>query len=54
MSLNGKAALNVEEVIENADASWNITEMWDALDRSFDHLVSIILYRNISSLPPDT
>ncbi len=35
MSLEGKAALKVEEVIMNANGMSNITEMWKALDCAF-------------------
>ncbi len=35
MSLEGKAALKVEEVIENADSTSNVTKMWGALDHTF-------------------
>ncbi len=43
MSLEGKAALKVEEVIMNAKGTSNFSGMWDALDRAFlliDHRVS--------------
>ncbi len=35
MSLEGKAALKVEEVIMNTKGTSNLTEMWNALDRAF-------------------
>ncbi len=35
MSLEGKAALIVEEFIMNAQVTSNVTEMWNALDRAF-------------------
>ncbi len=35
MSLEGKAALKIEEVIENDDSTWNFTKMWEALDHAF-------------------
>ncbi len=35
MSLEGKAALKAEEVVQNADGTSNINEMWDALDHAF-------------------
>ncbi len=35
MSLEGKAALKVEEVIENAVSTGNISDIWEALDRAF-------------------
>ncbi len=35
MSLKGKAALKVEEIIESADVTWDVTKMWDALDDAF-------------------
>ncbi len=35
MSLEGKAALKVEEVVENADSTGNVSDMWEALDRAF-------------------
>ncbi len=35
MSLEGKAALKVEEVVMNANGTSNLTEMWNALDHSF-------------------
>ncbi len=35
MSLEGKAALKIEEVIENANSTWNITNIWEALDHAF-------------------
>ncbi len=35
MSLEGKAALKVEEVVMNANGMSNVTEMWNALDRAF-------------------
>ncbi len=35
MSLQGKAALKVEEVVMNANGTSNITEMWNALDCAF-------------------
>ncbi len=35
MSLEGKAALKVKEVVMNANGMSNVTEMWDALDRAF-------------------
>ncbi len=35
ISLEGKAALKVEEVVESADGTWDNTKMWDALDRAF-------------------
>ncbi len=35
MSLEGKAALKVEEVVENADSTWNATKMWEALELAF-------------------
>ncbi len=35
MSLEGKAAMNVEEVVINASGTSNGTEMWEALDRAF-------------------
>ncbi len=34
MSLEGKAALKVEEVVMNANGISNVTKMWDALDRA--------------------
>ncbi len=35
MSLEGKAALKVEEVVMNAEDMSNITKMWDALSHAF-------------------
>ncbi len=35
MSLEGKAALNVEEVVMNADGMSNVTEMWDTIGHAF-------------------
>ncbi len=35
MSLEGKAALKVEEVVINASGTSNVAEMWDDLDRAF-------------------
>ncbi len=35
MNLIGKAVLKVEEIIENANGTLNVFEMWDALDRAF-------------------
>ncbi len=35
MSLEGKAALKVEEVVMNAYGMTNIAEMWNALDHAF-------------------
>ncbi len=35
MSLEGKAALKVQEVIMNANGTSNVTEIWDALDHAF-------------------
>ncbi len=35
MSLEGKAALKVEEVVINTSGMSNVTEMWNALDRAF-------------------
>ncbi len=35
MSLEGKAALKVEEVIMNAKGMSDLAGMWDALDRAF-------------------
>ncbi len=35
MSLEGKAALKVEEVVENADSTVNVSDMWEALDHAF-------------------
>ncbi len=35
MSLEGKAALKVEQVIMNANGTSNLTEMWNALSRAF-------------------
>ncbi len=35
MSLEGKAALKVEEIIMNAQGTSNVAEMWNALDRAF-------------------
>ncbi len=43
MSLEGKAALKVEEVIMNANGTSNLTEIWNALDHAFlsiDHCES--------------
>ncbi len=49
MSLECKAALKVEEVVENAKGRSNITEMWDTLDQAF--LPTIIMNQSIDSLP---
>ncbi len=38
MILEGKAALKVEEVVENVDGTWNITDIWDAFDHAFLHI----------------
>ncbi len=35
MSLEGEAALKVEEVIENADSTGNVSNIWEALDNAF-------------------
>ncbi len=35
MSLEGKTALKVEEVVENADSTGNVFDMWEALDHPF-------------------
>ncbi len=35
MSLEGKAALKVEEIVMNAKGTSNFAGMWDALDRAF-------------------
>ncbi len=35
MSLEGKAALKVEELVENADSTGNVSDMWEALDHAF-------------------
>ncbi len=35
MSLEGKAALKVEEVVINADSTGNVSDMWEALDHAF-------------------
>ncbi len=35
MSLEGKAALKVEEVVMNAKGTSNLARMWDALDSAF-------------------
>ncbi len=35
ISLEGKAALKIEEVLESADGTWDVTKMWDALDPAF-------------------
>ncbi len=35
MSLEGKAALKVEEVVMNANSMSNVSEMWEALDCAF-------------------
>ncbi len=35
MSLEGKAALKVEEVVESPDGSMHITKMLEVLDRAF-------------------
>ncbi len=35
MSLEGKAALKVEEIIINANGMSNVTEMWDTFDLAF-------------------
>ncbi len=43
MSLEGKAAPKVEEVVMNAEGTSNITEMWNTLDHAFlpiDHCES--------------
>ncbi len=43
MSLEGKAALQVDEVIMNANGTSNLTEMWNALNHAFlpiDHCES--------------
>ncbi len=43
MSLEGKAALKVEEVIMNAKGMSSVAEMWNALDHAFlpiDHCES--------------
>ncbi len=43
MSLEGKAALKVEEVVMNANGTSNLTEMWNAHDHAFlpiDHCES--------------
>ncbi len=34
MSLEGKAALKVEEVVENADSTRNVSDMCEALDHA--------------------
>ncbi len=38
MSLEGKAALQVERLVRNAKGKPNIAEMWKALDRAFLHI----------------
>ncbi len=35
MSLEGKAALKVEEVVMNANSTSDVAEMWNALDHAF-------------------
>ncbi len=35
MSLEGKAAMKVEEVVMNAKGTSNVTEMWNAPDHAF-------------------
>ncbi len=35
MSLEGKTARKVEEVIINASGTSNVTEMWDTLNHAF-------------------
>ncbi len=35
MRLEGKSALNIEEVIMNAQGTSNITKMWNTLDHTF-------------------
>ncbi len=35
MSLEGKPTLKVEEVVENADSTGNVSDMWEALDHTF-------------------
>ncbi len=35
MSLEGKASLKVEEVVENADSTGNVSDMWEAPDHAF-------------------
>ncbi len=34
MSLEGQAALKVEEVVESSDGMMDVTKMWEALDRA--------------------
>ncbi len=40
MSLEGKAALKVEEVVMNANGTSDIAEMWNALDHAFLPIVN--------------
>ncbi len=47
MSLEGTAALKVE-VVENADSTGNVSDMWEALDHAF--CTSIIVSRNTGDL----
>ncbi len=50
MSLEGKAALKVEEVVVNADSTGNVSDIWEALDCTFlpiDHSES--KYRRFAS-----
>ncbi len=50
MSLERKSALKVEEVVTKVDSTWNITDMWETLDRPFlpiDHYES--KYRQFST-----
>ncbi len=35
ISIEGKSAMKVEEVVANADSTWNVTDMWTALDHAF-------------------
>ncbi len=35
MSLEGKATLKVEEVVEHADSTGNVSDMWEVLDCAF-------------------
>ncbi len=48
MSLEGKAALKVEEVVMNAKGTSNLTGMCDALDRAFLPIDSVSRYRQFA------
>ncbi len=50
MSLEGKAALKVEQVVENANSTGYVSDMWESLDHAFlpiDH--SELKYRRFAS-----